>query len=47
MVPLGKDNFSWVLRSSGMVMHADNAVGENVVLDVTEGDYLVCANLLL
>ena len=41
VIPLGKDNFSWVLRSSGTVMHADNVVVNDVAFDVTEGDYLV------
>jgi len=43
VIPLGKDNFSWVLRSNGTVMHADTAVLKDVPLDVTEGDYLGCS----
>ena len=41
MVPLGKDNYSWVLRSNGTVMHADTVAVRDVALDVAEGDYLV------
>merc|ERR1719354_530900 len=42
LVPLGKDNFSWVLRSCGSLMHADTPV-HNITLDVTEGDFLGCS----
>jgi len=42
MVPLGTDNYSWVLRSTGELMHADIAV-DNITLEVTEGDFLGCS----
>ena len=40
MVPLGKDNYSWVLRNDGATMHGDIAL-DNIDLVVTEGDYMV------
>ena len=40
MVPLGKDQYSWVLRSDGALMHNNIAI-DNIQLTVSEGDYLV------
>lgn len=42
MVPLGKDNFSWVLRSDGSLVHGDIAV-DKIELNASEGDYLGCS----
>lgn len=41
-IPLGKDNFSWVLKSSGELVHADTEIAK-VVIDVSEGDYIGCS----
>ena len=40
MVPCGKDEHSWVLRSDGSIAHGDVAL-DKIELDISEGDYVV------